>query len=73
MKLRKETRAYAWEFEGMLCRWAEPYREELEISHRPKPTPDAKSVPVVMLRLSEYRELVRRAEDRDRLKGLQKR
>ncbi len=39
---------WAWCFNGSLCRWAEPTKEQLLKTQ--KPTPEAKPVPVIIIR-----------------------
>lgn len=47
---------YAWEFEGMLCGWAEPDLARLKDGG--KPTPEAKAIKVRIIRESDYRKLI---------------
>ena len=49
------VRAWAWEFDGGLCRWAMPTKEQL--AYEGQPTPEAVPVMVYMVRAGEYNKL----------------
>lgn len=46
----------AWEFDGGLCRWAEPDANRLDDS---KPSPEARKVSVRIVRTRDYNRLLR--------------
>ena len=50
--------AVAYEFEGMLCQWAEPDSDRLKKGG--KPSPEAKIVKVRIIRESDYRKLIKK-------------
>lgn len=58
MKIKSE-RAYAWECDFGLCQWAEPTKEVLEMSI--KPSPEAKAVRVRIVKLTDFKRLMKAA------------
>ena len=58
MKIKSES-AYAWECKFGLCQWAEPSIRELKGD--PKPSPEAKAVRVRIVKVADFKRLMKAA------------
>ena len=58
MKIKSEP-AYAWECNFGLCKWTEPTKDILEGG--PKPSPEAKAVRVRIVKLTDFKRLMKAA------------
>ena len=61
MKLPKAVSAYAWECDFGLCRWAQPDAQRLATDG--KPSPEAKIVPVRIVKLSDWRKIAAKLKE----------